>query len=164
MSVSKLPEAIAVFRFPNKEKIHTIQGKARLLSPNETVENGFVCCSFDGSERYVIEQDNELGKFHYPVKTRQKTTSKKTFEKSVKNIQNAIGEKCFTKVVAAKIYATDTPENFDLFSFFTKVLQQYKEAFVCLVYIENVACWICATPELLLKSGKKAVKTFSLAG
>lgn len=164
VSVAKFPNAVAVFRFPNKEKVHTIQGKARQLSAIETVENGFVFHSFDGKERYVIDEQTVVLDFDLPNKTKQISTDKKSFLKSVDNIQKAIAKKQFTKVVAAKVLAVDTPENFDLLTLFSKVLKKYPEAFVCLVFIENTACWLCATPELLLKSGKKTVETYSLAG
>lgn len=164
VSVAKLPNAVVVYRFPNKEKTHTVRGKARKLSLNETVENGFVFYSFDGKERYVIEKQNGTLNFGLPNKSKQLSTDKKSFLKSVANIQKAIAKKQFTKVVAAKILAVDTPENFDLLTLLSKVLKKYPEAFVCLVFIENTACWLCATPELLLKSGKKKIETYSLAG
>lgn len=165
MSISMLPEAIAIFHFPNKKKVHTIQGRARQLFSNESVEKGFVFCSFDGNERYVIEKDDNVSvQLQLPTKPLQTTTSKNDFEKSVKNIQKAINDNRFSKVVAAKNFTTTTPENFDVLAFFFNVLKRYDEAFVCLVYIEGIVCWLCATPELLLKSDKTSIKTYSLAG
>lgn len=164
VSVAKLPNAVAVFRYPNKEKVHTIQGKARKLSANETVENGFVFTSFDTKEHYVIEARKGTVDFHFPKKPELKSTDKKTFVKSVENIQKAIEKKQFTKVVTAKINVVATPEDFDLFTLFAKTLKKYPEAFVSLVVIDNKICWLCATPELLLKMSKNKVKTFSLAG
>lgn len=79
VSVAKLPNAVVVYRFPNKKKVHTVRGKARKLSLNETVENGFVFYSFDGKERYVIEKQNGTLNFGLPNKSKQLSTDKKSF-------------------------------------------------------------------------------------
>ncbi len=160
---TKKRNALVLFRFPNKSKINMIQGFAEAKPNFNKVQNAFVLRSFDSNKSYVITQANSNPDLTQLPKNKKTSTSKSSFLKYVNAIKAAIKKSEFEKVVAAKGVCISKPLYYDALSHFQQALK-YKEAFVCLVFIENELCWLCATPELLLKTTANYIETFSLAG
>ncbi len=155
--------AMVIYRFPNKQKIHFLKGEAQLVTSFDEVEKGFVIQSFDNKTKYVITKAKTSLEFE-KLRSSSITNSNQTqFADFVTKIKKAIANKSLEKVVAARVFAQKKPTDFHPLDFFKKALS-YKEAFVSFVFIEGEACWIGATPELLLKTTDKNIETYSLAG
>jgi isochorismate synthase len=85
----------------------------------------------------------------------------------ISNVEAAIeameaGE--FHKVVLSKIRIEQLNNDFDAADFFLKLCHKYPHAFIYLLQLPGVGCWMGATPEPLLVIEDKRVKTVSLAG
>ena len=70
----------------------------------------------------------------------------------------------FQKVVLSKVRIEQLPDGFQPEDFFLKLCQKYPHAFVYMMQLPEVGCWIGATPEPLLTIENGSVKTVSLAG
>jgi len=93
-----------------------------------------------------------------------KTTSRDEFIKEVNDAKLAISAGTFHKVVLSKVRVHQVPDSFEASTFFLRLCEKYPHAFVYMIQLPEVGCWIGATPEplLLIEDGK--VKTVSLAG
>jgi isochorismate synthase len=160
---SKKHKAFVIFRFPNKSKINIINGYAEVANDLNKTKDGFVIQSFDTKKNFIIKKAEVKADFSLMPKFKKPTTSKKSFIQYINAIKQAIKNNQFEKVVAAKGLAVAKPKNYDPLIHFQNALE-YQEAFVCLIFIENQLCWLCATPELLLKTTDKTITTYSLAG
>jgi isochorismate synthase len=69
-----------------------------------------------------------------------------------------------SKVVFSRTKTINTFKKKELKNLFFKMEQKYNDAFVFLVNIQGVFSWCGATPELLLSSENKGLKTVALAG
>lgn len=156
-------KALVLYRFPNKKKINLIKGVAVACEDFSKVNEGFIIQSFDGKKKYWIKADSSPNEVNSFIQKSTSRTSKQEFLDYVKSIQKTISRSNLTKVVAARSLSVKRPAKFDAFELFKKALH-YKEAFVSLVYIENECCWLCASPELFLKTTGKDIQTYSLAG
>ncbi len=92
------------------------------------------------------------------------TTSRNEFVGNVANAVSAMKSNDFQKVVLSKVRTEALPENFDAQDFFLKLCQKYPHAFVYIMQLPEVGCWIGATPEPLLTIEGGTGKTVSLAG
>jgi isochorismate synthase len=70
----------------------------------------------------------------------------------------------FNKVVLSKIRIENLNPDFSTPEFFLKLCDKYPHAFVYLMQIPQVGCWMGATPEPLLVIEDEKVNTVSLAG
>lgn len=70
----------------------------------------------------------------------------------------------FHKVVLSKIRLEKVPNDFKPETFFLKLCEKYPAAFVYIIQLPEVGCWMGATPEPLLVIEDERVKTVSLAG
>lgn len=156
-------KALVLYRFPNKKKINLIKGVALACEDFSKVNEGFIIQSFDGKKKYWIKADGSPNEVNSFIQKSTSSTSKSEFLSYVRSIQSAIKGSKLTKVVAARSLSVNRPPKFDAFELFNKALH-YKEAFVSLVYIENECCWLCASPELFLKTSDNEIQTYSLAG
>jgi isochorismate synthase len=93
-----------------------------------------------------------------------KTTSRDEFMKEVDDAKLAISAGTFHKVVLSKVRVQQVPDAFQASTFYLSLCEKYPHAFVYMIQLPEVGCWIGATPEplLLIEDGK--VKTVSLAG
>jgi len=92
------------------------------------------------------------------------TTTKLDFIQQVNDARQAITKGEFHKVVLSKVRVEKLQEDFDASTFFLRLCETYPHAFVYLVQLPEVGCWIGATPEPLLVVEDGTVKTVSLAG
>lgn len=161
--ITQKRKAFVIFRFPNKSKINIINGFAEAKTNLDKVKNGFVIQSFDTKKNFVITAADTKADLALLPKLKKKTTGKNDFIQYVNHIKTAINKGQLEKVVAAKGLSVHKTKNYDPLVHFQNALK-YQEAFVCLIFIENELCWLCATPELLLKTTDKTAITYSLAG
>ena len=92
------------------------------------------------------------------------TTSRDEFISQVNDARQAMNAGTFHKVVLSKIRVQQIPDTFEASTFYLRLCEKYPHAFVSMIQLPEVGCWIGATPEplLLIEDGK--VKTVSLAG
>lgn len=93
-----------------------------------------------------------------------KTTPSEEFIGNVKKAISAMKANEFQKVVLSKVRVEQLPDGFQPEEFFLKLCQKYPHAFVYIMQLPEVGCWIGATPEPLLTIENGSVKTVSLAG
>ena len=93
-----------------------------------------------------------------------KTTPSEEFIGNVNNAVSAMRANEFQKVVLSKVRVEQLPDGFQPEEFFLKLCQKYPHAFVYIMQLPEVGCWIGATPEPLLTIENGSVKTVSLAG
>lgn len=77
---------------------------------------------------------------------------------------SAIRQGHLQKVVLARVIAAPLPPALDPVSLFDRLAQRYPAAFVSLVAIPGVGIWLGATPELLLETDGRRLRTVALAG
>jgi len=91
-------------------------------------------------------------------------TTSSEYINNVNAAKTAMTEGKFHKVVLSKVKLVELNDNFDAADFFLKLCDKYPHAFVYLIQLPEVGCWIGATPEPLLVIEDECVKTVSLAG
>ena len=97
----------------------------------------------------------------------QQYNSTTTFDEFVSNVKKAVDSikmADLQKVVMSKIRVEQLPNNFAPEIFYHQLCQKYPHAFVYMLQLPEVGCWIGASPEQLLTVGNDLVKTVSLAG
>jgi len=92
------------------------------------------------------------------------TTTREEFITQVNDARQSMVAGELHKVVLSKVRVEYLKEDFDAGSFFLRLCDTYPHAFVYLVQLPEVGCWIGATPEPLLVVEDGNVKTVSLAG
>ncbi|WP_047414493.1 chorismate-binding protein [Cellulophaga sp. Hel_I_12] len=119
-----------------------------LLQVDETVEAVFEAMGYTDTGR---SNENSLNDDH-----------KEFHIKLIKKGIRAIEENEFKKVVLSR--RLDIAFDTSVFALFINLLKRYSKAFCYLFYHPKVGLWLGATPELLLKTSNKQLKTMSLAG
>jgi len=145
-----------------------------IVSPfDETAEHGTYflkpdCVFFSNEiEDIYIQKLSENNRFLSPEKLSNKniqTTSSDEYINNVNAAKMAMAEGKFHKVVLSKVRLENLPEDFKPEMFFLKLCSTYPHAFVYLIQLPGVGCWMGATPEPLLVIEEERVKTVSLAG
>ena len=92
------------------------------------------------------------------------TTPSADFTGQVKAAVKAMENGKFHKVVLSKVRLEKLDEDFRPEAFFLRLCEKYPHAFVYLIQLPEVGCWMGATPEPLLVIENEEVKTVSLAG
>ena len=92
------------------------------------------------------------------------TTSRNEFMKEVNDAKLAISECKFHKVVLSKVRVQQLADDFEASTFYLRLCEKYPHAFVYMLQLPEVGCWIGATPEPLLIVEEGKVQTVSLAG
>src|ERR1035437_2837087 len=92
------------------------------------------------------------------------TTHPEDFIRQINEAKKDIETGEIHKVVLSKVRVEALNEDFEAGTFFLHVCEKYPHAFVSLVQIPEVGCWIGATPEPLLVIEEGKVNTVSLAG
>ena len=93
-----------------------------------------------------------------------KTTTSEDFISQVNTATKAMQQGEFHKVVLSKIRLEILNSDFEPTDFFMKLCEKYPHAFVYMMQLPGVGCWLGATPEPLLTIEDNVVKTVSLAG
>ena len=92
------------------------------------------------------------------------TTFPAEFISNVNQAKYAMLNGKYNKVVLSKIRVEELDDSFSAPDFFDRLCSKYPHAFVYLMQIPGVGCWMGATPELLLMLENERVNTVSLAG
>lgn len=92
------------------------------------------------------------------------TTSSRDFIHQANDAKEAISEGKFHKVVLSKVRIEKLRDDFEASTFFLHLCEKYPNAFVYMIQLPEVGCWIGATPEPLVVIEGGKVKTVSLAG
>ena len=151
----------ASYRLPlNREIITVVQHHSmpeRLKSLNDLHEKtGFVVSPFTESPAHET--------FFLQPKNTTKTTTSEEFIGNVNKAVSAMKAAEFQKVVLSKLRVEQLPDDFQPEQFFLTLCRKYPHAFVYIMQLPEVGCWIGATPEPLLTIENGTVKTVSLAG
>ena len=180
----------ASYRLPlNREIITIVQHHSmpeRLKSLNDLHnKTGFVVAPFTESSvhgTFFLQPDcvffsNDIADIYIEklsandrfieLKKNKNTTKTTTPDEFIGNVNQAISDMKaneFQKVVLSKVRVEQLPDGFQPEDFFLKLCQKYPHAFVYMMQLPEVGCWIGATPEPLLTIENGSVKTVSLAG
>ncbi len=160
------------------EKSDSLQGLDQktgfIVSPfDETAEHGTYFlkpdCVFFSNEIediYIkkLSENNRFLSFEKFSTENIQTTVKEEYINNVNAAKLAMSEGKFHKVVLSKVRLENLPEDFKPETFFLKLCEKYPHAFVYLMQLPGVGCWMGATPEPLLVIEEEKVKTVSLAG
>ena len=118
-------------------------------------------------EDIYIQKLSENNRFISQEKLSNKDIQTTTSDEYINNVnaaKMAMTEGKFHKVVLSKVRLEKLPEGFKPETFFLKLCSTYPHAFVYLIQLPGVGCWMGATPEPLLVIEEQRVKTVSLAG
>lgn len=180
----------ASYRLPlNREIITVVQHHSmpeRLKSLNDLHEKtGFVVSPFTESpahETFFLQPDcvffsNNIAEIYIDklaandrfieIEKNKNTTKTTTPEEFIGNVNKAVlamKSAEFQKVVLSKARVEQLPDDFQPEQFFLTLCRKYPHAFVYIMQLPEVGCWIGATPEPLLMIENGTVKTVSLAG
>ena len=180
----------ASYRLPlNREIITVVQHHSMpegLKSLNDLHEKtGFVVSPFTESpahETFFLQPDcvffsNNIAEIYIDklaandrfieIEKNKNTTKTTTSEEFIGNVNKAVSAMKaaeFQKVVLSKLRVEQLPDDFQPEQFFLTLCRKYPHAFVYIMQLPEVGCWIGATPEPLLTIENGTVKTVSLAG
>ncbi|HEY6142683.1 MAG TPA: chorismate-binding protein [Flavobacterium sp.] len=163
-----------IYKKPNNNTISGFfQQNDTLFKVNDFTEKGFVFASFDGSQTFLIPE-NQSEIISSVFQKKESTVSEKEHdlpnELEQNNFKNlvtkgiqAIKNNEFKKVVLSR-KETVNLVNFDLITAFEDLIQLYPTTFVYCFYHPKVGTWLGATPEQLLKANDTDFQTIALAG
>lgn len=180
----------ASYRLPQNRKIITLVQHHSMPEQLESLNDlhdktGFVVAPFIESsahETFFMQPDcvffsNDIAEIYIEKlaannrfveleknKNSTKTTTPDEFIGNVNKAVSAMKAAEFQKVVLSKVRIEQLPDGFQPEDFFLKLCQKYPHAFVYMMQLPEVGCWIGATPEPLLTIENGSVKTVSLAG
>ena len=163
-----------IYKKPNDTIINGVfQKNDWLFEANTFNEKGFVFASFDGSQTFLIPENQS----QRIIDTFQKKEIPQTEKKP--DVQNELDKNYFENLVSKGIQAIKNNEfkkvvlsrketvnilNFDLVTAFEKLVQLYPTTFVYCFFHPKVGIWLGATPEQLLKANDASFQTIALAG
>jgi len=173
----KLP--FVAYRKPNQKDVSGIFQLTDKLHVTTTFsEDGFVFSPFDTKENTILfplkdavflEEKLEIFSSSSstidlnPQLNTTRNQEKEFHEKLVEKGIEAIKRNQFKKVVFSRKEEVAL-SNFDIVEVFTKLLQNYENAFVYVWFHPKVGLWLGATPETLLKVRGNSFETMALAG
>jgi isochorismate synthase len=111
-----------------------------------------------------LSQKTDIPITQQPVCTELKTTTSDDFIRQVNDARLSITEGKFHKVVLSKVRVENLDKGFEPCTFFLDLCDKYPHAFVYIIQLPEVGCWIGASPEPLLVIENGKAKTVSLAG
>ncbi|MEN9929138.1 MAG: hypothetical protein RLZZ231_1059, partial [Bacteroidota bacterium] len=164
-----------VYCKPNSDTVlGLLQQNDSLYEIQDFTEKGFVFASFDGSQNYIIP-DNESEQWSEDWISNSETipqnevdfgndiSAQANFQDLVSKGIQAIHTGEFQKVVVSRKESVAL-EHFDLGTTFKKLVAQYRSAFVYCFHHPKIGTWLGATPEQLLKANSDSFETMALAG
>jgi len=164
-----------VYCKPNSDTVLGLfQQNDTLFKVHDFTEKGFVFASFDGSQHYIIpENESEQWSEDWIVNNETITqqdcdgkddvSAQTNFQYLVGKGIQAIQNNEFQKVVLSRMESVSV-SHFDLVTTFKKLVQQYRSAFVYCFYHPKIGTWLGASPEQLLKANTDSFETMALAG
>lgn len=164
-----------VYSKPNSDTVLGLfQQNDMLYEIRDFTEKGFVFASFDGSQHYIIpenesEQWSEVWIANDEIITQNDFDAKEdvsaqiNFQDLVEKGIQAIQNNELQKVVLSR-RETVSVAHFDLVVTFQKLVQQYRSAFVYCFHHPKIGTWLGASPEQLLKANADSFETMALAG
>tara|TARA_B110000037_G_C17116746_1_gene504082 strand:- start:2450 stop:3475 length:1026 start_codon:yes stop_codon:yes gene_type:complete len=167
--------SFAAYSLPNSSDVYLI------VDEQKNTKAGFVIQEFDTAiQEFVIGKDvflkneeiqiQEVTHLKQGISRQNDSAEIKIFnQKEYQDYISLVIEKCnkgeFKKAVPARIISHNKPTNFDIGTYFLKLIKAYKNTFVNLYYHPACGLWIGATPELLVKEKiANTYETYSLAG
>ena len=181
----------ASYRLPLDKDIITLVQHHSLPEKLDSIQNidkkiGFVVAPFDETAEHAtyflkpdcvffsneidavyIKKLSENNRFLSIEKLSEKniqTTTPTEYINNVEAAKIAMTEGKFHKVVLSKVRLEKLNDDFKPETFFLKLCEKYPHAFVYLIQLPEIGCWMGATPEPLLVIEDERVKTVSLAG
>lgn len=159
---------------PHSEMIVAMfQQNDRLYELRDYSEKGFVLCSFDGTQNYLIPEEQsviqavvwEQNQIHLNanINASYAAQDKRDFEELVAKGVEAINGGAFQKLVLSRREIISL-KDFDLVQTYLNLVNLYQNAFVYCYYHPKLGLWIGATPEQLLKANVNVFETVALAG
>lgn len=163
-----------LYKKPNKNTLTGLfQENDTLYEVNDFSEKGFVFASFDGFQKVLIPE-NHSEKLEVSILKKKLLATENSF-----NYTNEIDKNNFIKLVTKGIQSIENNElkkvvlsrketielvDFELIDTFEKMIQLYPTTFVYCFFHPKVGIWMGATPEQLVQSNDKLIKTIALAG
>lgn len=163
-----------LYKKPNNTTVTALfQKNDSVFEVKDFTEKGFVFASFDGSIKVLIPE-NQSEKQEAAIDKEEFLPNESSLE-----LPNGIEKNNFIALVAKGIEAIENNEfkkvvlsrkesivlaNFDVIAAFEKLVQLYPTTFVYCFFHPKVGTWLGATPEQLLQSNDRIVKTIALAG
>ena len=164
-----------VYCKPNSDTVLGLfQNNDTVFEVRDFTEKGFVFASFDGSQNYIIPE-NESEQWsedwisnHESIPqndfdTNDDITAQTNFQDLVGKGIQAIQNNEFQKVVLSRMESVAVA-HFDLVTTFQKLVQNYRSAFVYCFHHPQIGTWLGASPEQLLKANADSFETMALAG
>jgi isochorismate synthase len=164
-----------VYCKPNSNTVKGLfQDNDTLFEVSDFTEKGFVFASFDGSQNYIISENeseqwtedwisNHESILQNCFDLKEDESAKTNFQDLVGKGIQAIQNDEFQKVVLSRMESVAVT-HFELVTTFQKLVQQYRSAFVYCLYHPKIGTWLGATPEQLLKANTANFETMALAG
>lgn len=163
-----------LYKKPNNNTISGLfQQNDTLFEVKDFSEKGFVFASFDGSQTFLIPENQSdkitrvFQKKDFFVSEKEPNlpneTEKNSFQNLVSKGIQSIENNEFKKVVVSRKETLNLVD-FDLISTFEKLVHLYPTTFVYCFYHPKVGIWLGATPEQLLKADTINFQTIALAG
>ena len=140
--------------------VKTEKQGAFLLKPDNIFYSNKISAEFIEN----LKQNFRFLSAEKPSESEISTTPPADFISQVNMAVKAMEEGQFHKVVLSKVRLEKLNEDFEASTFFLRLCEKYPHAFVYLIQLPQVGCWIGATPEPLLVIEDQYVKTVSLAG
>ena len=180
----------ASYQMPGESEVTTLvqhKGCPRKFNPSSDLTNskGFVVAPFEQNDSFpalLLEPDyihsgnhavdeiletllkcNPVCESHGPSSPVHQA-SLTEFTKQVEAIKRKIAEGIINKVVLSRITVDHCIDGVDLIALFNSLCQSYPAAFVYLLRIPGVGCWMGASPEPLLLIDGDTATTTSIAG
>ncbi len=166
-------DAFAIYRLPNEENHYLLKSRNQQPIPFAKLgkeETAFVMHPFDAEgnapalalipeEIYInpqfIFKSAHHGEPHF--------ISEENYLPLLENFIQCICDNNFHKAICSRVIPKHMPTE-NLYALFMKMKKQYPFAFVYLINLPGIGCWMGATPEILLTENNGIGETVALAG
>lgn len=163
-----------IYKKPENNSIDGLfQKNNTLFKETNFDEKGFVFASFDGSQTFLIPENQSerisalFEKKEIPILDIEPDYANELDKNKFKNLIlkgiQAIENNEFKKVVLSRKETIDLVD-FDVIAGFEKLVHLYPSTFVYCFFHPKVGIWLGATPEQLLQANDSDFKTIALAG
>ncbi len=163
-----------IYKKPNAIVVQSFFQKTSASYSCNYLEDGFVFAPFSKEHQTFFLPRKESDCFEIPLPKQTEISTNNRTVTSNKNAENqhinlvekgikSIEQQEFQKVVLSRkeeILLAD----FDVFTYFQKLVSHYASAFVYVWYHPKTGYWIGATPEQLVSATKESFYTMALAG
>lgn len=168
----KTEDTFAIYRLPNEEHYYLMNSGNKPAIPFAELGNqpAFVFHPFEETLTYpalAIQAEQIYINPKFSFKSQHQASpyfiSEQNYIPLLEDFVRNIQENEFHKAICSRIIKKEM-EVEDLYPLFLRLKEQYPFAFVYLVNIPDVGCWVGATPEILLTDHDKIGETVALAG